>query len=177
MFQRREKKEKQEEFWVEATRLAAATPGAFYRKVNSTLEAMGFAQDVWKICEPAYAEAALGGRPGIDPVVYLKMLMIGFFEDLPSERAIASRCADSLSVRGFLGYDLAEAAPDHSSLSVIRQRLSLEQLEGIHLVLLKALRKQGLLKGQRLGIDSSVIEANASLRALEHRNTAEAYWD
>jgi transposase len=138
---------------------------------------MGFAQDVWKICEPAYAEASLGGRPGIDPVVYLKMLMIGFFEDLPSERAIASRCADSLSVRGFLGYGLAEATPDHSSLSVIRQRLSLEQLEGIHLVLLKALRKHGLLKGKRLGIDSSVIEANASLRALEHRNTAEAYWD
>jgi transposase len=177
MFKRREKKEKQEEFWVEATRLPAATPGAFYRKVNATLEAMGFAQEVWKICEPAYAEAWLGGRPGIDPVVYLKMLMIGFFEDLPSERAIASRCADSLSVRGFLGYGLAEATPDHSSLSVIRQRLSLEQIEGIHLVLLKALRQHGLLKGKHLGIDSSVIEANASLRALEHRNTAEAYWD
>jgi len=177
MFKRREKKEKQEEFWVEATRLPAATPGAFYRKVNATLEAMGFAKEVWKICEPAYAEASLGGRPGIDPVVYLKMLMIGFFEDLPSERAIASRCADSLSVRGFLGYSLAEATPDHSSLSVIRQRLSLEQLEDIHLVLLKALRQHGLLKGKRLGIDSSVIEANASLRALEHRNTAEAYWD
>jgi transposase len=138
---------------------------------------MGFAQAVWKICEPAYAEAVRGGRPGIDPVVYLKMLMIGFFEDLPSERAIASRCADSLSVRGFLGYGLAEATPEHSSLSVIRQRLSLEQLEGIHLILLRALRKQGLLKGRRLGIDSSVIEANASLRALEQRNTAEAYWD
>jgi transposase len=177
MFKRREKKEKQEEFWVEATRLPAATPGAFYRKVNDTLEAMGFAQEVWQICEPAYADASLGGRPGIDPVVYLKMLMIGFFEDLPSERAIASRCADSLSVRGFLGYGLAEATPDHSSLCVIRQRLSLEQLEGIHLVLLKALRKHGLLKGKRVGIDSSVIEANASLRALEHRNTAEAYWD
>jgi transposase len=177
MFQRRKKKEKQEEFWVEATRLPAATPGAFYRKVNAPLEAMGFAQEVWKICAPAYAEASLGGRPGIDPVVYLKMLMIGFFEDLPSERAIASRCADSLSVRGFLGYELAEATPDHSSLSVIRQRLSLEQLEAIHLVLLQALRKHGLLKGKRLGIDSSVIEANASLRALEHRNTTEAYWD
>jgi transposase len=177
MFKRREKKEKQEEFWVEATRLPAATPGTFYRKVNDTLEVMGFAQDVWKICEPAYADASQGGRPGIDPVVYLKMLMIGFFEDLPSERAIASRCADSLSVRGFLGYGLVEATPDHSSLSVIRQRLSLEQIEGIHLVLLKALRQQGLLKGKRLGIDSSVIEANASLRALEHRNTAEAYWD
>ena len=177
MFQRRAKKEKQAEFWVEATRLPAATPGAFYKKLDATLEAMSFAREVWKICEPAYADASRGGRPGIDPVVYLKMLMIGFFEDLPSERAIANRCADSLSVRGFLGYGLEEATPDHSSLSVIRQRLSLEQLEGIHVVLLQALRQHGLLKGKHLGIDSSVIEANASLRALEHRNTEEGYWD
>jgi len=177
MFRPRVKKEKQVEFWVEADRLPAATPGSFYQKVNATLEAMDFASEVWKICAPAYAEAWRGGRPGIDPVVYLKMLMIGFFEDLPSERAIASRCADSLSVRGFLGYDLAEATPDHSSLSVIRQRLSVEQLEGIHVILLQALRRHGLLKGKRLGIDSSVIEANASLRALEHRNTEEGYWD
>jgi IS5 family transposase len=177
MFKRREKKERQAEFWVEATRLPEATPGAFYKKVNAPLEAMGFAREVWSICAPAYADASRGGRPGIDPVVYLKMLMIGFFEDLPSERAIASRCADSLSVRGFLGYGLEEATPDHRSLSVIRQRLSLEQLESIHLVLLRALRQHGLLKGKRLGIDSSVIEANASLRALEHRNTEEGYWD
>ena len=177
MFKRRVKKEKQAEFWVEATKLPAATPGAFYAKVNATLEAMGFAREVWKICEPAYADASRGGRPGIDPVVYLKMLMIGFFEDLSGERAIANRCADSLSIRGFLGYGLEEATPDHSSLTVIRQRLSLEQLEGIHLILLRALRAHGLLKGKRLGIDSSVIEANASLRALEHRNTEEGYWD
>ena len=177
MFKRRVKEEKQSEFWVEATRLPAATPGAFYKKVDATLEAMGFAREVWQICEPAYADASRGGRPGIDPVVYLKMLMIGFFEDLPSERAIASRCADSLSVRSFLGYDLDEATPDHSSLSVIRQRLSLEQMEAMHVILLQALREHGLLKGKRIGIDSSVIEANASLRALEHRNTEEGYWD
>jgi len=177
MFQRRVKTEKQDEFWVEATRLPAATPGAFYRRLNETLEKMEFAKEVWEICAPAYADVTRGGRPGIDPVVYLKMLMIGFFEDLPSERAIASRCADSLSVRGFLSYGLAEATPDHSSLSVIRERLSLEQLQAIHVVLLRALRAHGLLKGKNLGIDSSVIEANASLRALEHRNTQESYWD
>ena len=73
-----------------------------------TLRKMVFAQAVWQICEPAYAKAARGGRPGIDPVVYLKMLMVGFFEDLPSERAVASRCADSFSIRGFLGYELTQ---------------------------------------------------------------------
>lgn len=177
MFEKRGEKPQQEQFWIEAKALPAATASRFYERVNATLEKIGFAKEVWKICEPAYAKAARGGRPGIDPVVYLKMLMVGFFEDLPSERAIASRCADSFSIRGFLGYELTQATPDHSSLSVIRYRLSAEQFDAIHLILLRALRAHGLLAGSKLGIDSSVIEANASLRALEHRNTEQSYWD
>lgn len=177
MFEQREAGEEQKEFWIMAGELPAATPDGFYRRVNRTLEKMGFAADVWKICTPAYAERSKGGRPGIDPVVYLKMLMVGFFENLPSERAIASRCADSLSIRGFLGYALRENTPDHSSLSVIRQRLSLEQFDALHLVLLRALRSHGLLKGRHLGIDSSVMEANASLRELQQRNSEQKYWD
>ncbi len=160
-----------------AGELPAATPEGFYRRVNRTLEAIGFAREVWAICEPASADPGRGGRPGIDPVVYLKMLTVGFFEDLPSERSIASRCADRLSIRGYLGCNLTEETPDHSSLSVIRERLSLDQLQAIHRVLLKALRQHGLLRGRQLGIDSSVMEANASLRALEHRHTEESYWD
>ena len=177
MFERRDGRAEQKELWIVAGELPAATPDAFYRRVNRTLDEMGFAGEVWKICAPAYAEAGKGGRPGIDPVVYVKMLMVGFFENLPSERAIASRCADSLSLRGFLGYSLTEATPDHSSLSVIRRRLSLEQFAKLHLVLLGALRQHGLLKGRHLGIDSSVIEANASLRELQQRNTEQKYWD
>ena len=160
-----------------AGELPSAVPDSFYRRVNATFDQIGFASKVWAICEPAYADPSKGGRPGIDPVVYLKMLTVGFFEDLPSERAIASRCADSFSIRGYLGYSLTETTPDHSSLSVIRERLSLAQLEAIHGVLLAALHAHGLLKGRKLGIDSSVIEANASLRALEHRNTEESYWE
>jgi transposase len=177
MFERRESGEKQRDFWILADALPTATPDGFYRRVNQTLKRIGFADEVRAICGPAYAEASRGGRPGIDPVVYLKMLMVGFFEDLPSERAIASRCADSLSIRGFLGYSLTETTPDHSSLSVIRTRLGPEQFHAIHVVLLRALRAHGLLKGRNLGIDSSVIEANASLRALQHRNSEENYWD
>src|SRR5665213_1213616 len=169
--------EQQREFWIMARELPVATPDGFYRRVNQTLEKMGFATEVWQVCKPAYADASKGGRPGIDPVVYVKMLMVGFFENLPSERAIATRCADSFSIRGFLGYSLTEATPDHSSLSVIRQRLSLEQFDALHLVLLRALRSHGLLKGKHLGIDSSVMEANASLRGLQHRNSEQKYWD
>jgi transposase len=178
MFEQRDMgEEQQREFWIVAQELPAATPDGFYRRVNQTLEKMGFAKKVWEVCKPAYADASKGGRPGIDPVVYLKMLMVGFFENLPSERAIASRCADSFSIRGFLGYSLTENTPDHSSLSVIRQRLSLAQFDALHLVLLRALRSHGLLKGRKLGIDSSIIEANASLRELQHRNSEEKYWD
>jgi transposase len=177
MFARRKKQEEQSEFWVAASRLPKATPSRFYELVERTLGEMEFAARVWELCRPAYAEESKGGRPGIDPVVYLKMLMVGFFEDLPSERAIASRCADSLSVRGFLGYDLCEATPDHSSLSVIRDRIGLEIYQSIFELILEALRGHGLLKGRHLGIDSSVLEANASLRSLTHRNTEESYWE
>jgi len=136
----------------------------------------GFAAKIRTLCAPAYDKSGVG-RPGIDPVVYLKMIMIGFFEDLPSERAIAARCADSMSIRAFLKYELDEKTPEHSSFTVIRQRLGLEVYERIFTLTLEALREHGLLRGKNLGIDSSVIEANASLRALVHRNTEEQYWE
>lgn len=177
MFKPRSAAETQQEFWIETRRLPQATASTFYRKLDETLDAIGFTAGVREICLPAYADAARGGRPGIDPAVYFKMLMIGFFENLPSERAIASRCADSLSLRAFLGYGLEEATPDHSSLSVIRSRLGTAIYQAALELVLRGLREHGLLKGRHLGIDSSVIEANASLRELVHRNTEESYWE
>ncbi len=177
MFKPRKKEQEQKEFWVMAERLPKASPSRFYELLNGTLEAMGFAEEVWQICAPAYAEEQRGGRPGIDPAVYFKMLMIGFFEGIESERQIAARCEDSLSLRGFLGYRLDEATPDHSSMSIIRQRLGSACFERVFALVLAALQRHGLLKGRHLGIDSSVIEANASLRRLSERNTEEAYWD
>jgi transposase len=177
MFSKREGEEKQGEFWIESAQVSKAKSQSFYRKLNEHLAEMDFARQVWMLCAPAYCEERRGGRPGIDPVVYLKMLMIGFFENLRSERAIAARCEDSLSVRAFLGYGLEESTPDHSSLSVIRQRLGPEIYQGVFEVVLAALKAQGLFRGRHLGIDSSVIEANASLRTLVHRNTEQAYWE
>lgn len=177
MFERRAKRAQQSEFWVAREEIAAPRAAGFYRKLEATLQAQNFATEVWALCQPAYADERRGGRPGIDPVVYFKMLMVGFFEDLPSQRAIAARCDDSRAIREFLGYDLTEATPEQSSFTIIRQRLSLEIIQAVHQVVLGMLRRHGLLRGRRLGIDSSVIEANASLRALEHRNTEESYWD
>jgi transposase len=177
MFETRSAAESQQEFWIETRRLPQATASTFYRKLDETLDAIGFTEGVRELCLPAYADASRGGRPGIDPAVYFKMLMIGFFENLPSERAIASRCADSLSLRAFLGYGLEEATPDHSSLSVIRTRLGTAIFQAALELVLRGLREHGLLKGRHLGIDSSVMEANASLRELVHRNTEEHYWE
>ncbi len=89
---------------------------------------------------------------------------------------MAARCEDSLSLRGFLGYALNEATPEHFSMSIIRQRLGSECFERVFTLVLAALQRHGLLKGWHLGIDSSVIEANASLRILSERNTEEGYW-
>jgi transposase len=168
--------EKQEEFWIETRRLPRLSAGRFFQGVDEVLAEIGFGEQVHQLCRPAYSQRS-DGRPGIDPVVYFKMLIVGFFENLPSERAIAARCEDSLAVRAFLGYSLEEATPDHSSLSVIRRRLSAETYQAVFELILKALKNCGLLKGRYLGIDSSVMEANASLKSLVVRNTEEAYWD
>jgi transposase len=170
------KKAAQAEFWVATHPMAKTPKGTFYSKLDETLESFGFAEKVRQLCAPAYKQTSVG-RPGIDPVVYLKMIMVGFFEDLPSERAIAARCADSIAIRRFLNYELAENTPDHSSLTIIRQRLGLEIYQKVFMLCLEALQEYGLLRGKHLGLDSSVMEANASLRALVHRNTAEQYWD
>ena len=137
----------QEEFWIETRRLPKLSAGRFFQRVEEILAQIDFGQQVHRLCRPAYSQRS-DGRPGIDPVVYFKMLMVGFFENLPSERAIAARCEDSLAVRAFLGYGLEEATPDHSSLSVIRRRLPAETYQAVFELILKALKDCGLLKGR-----------------------------
>jgi transposase len=164
------------ELFVPACRLVRPATSPFYTKLEQTLQALRFAEEVRALCAGAYSANGLG-RPGIDPVVYFKMLMVGFFENIASERGIAERCQDSLSIRAFLGYDLTESTPDHSSLSVIRNRLGEDTYDAVFMLILRALQEQGLVKGRHVGIDASVIEANASLRNLVNRQTEEAYWD
>ena len=166
----------QPELFVASCQLVQPATAFFYGKVDQTLRSFDFAVQVRQLCAPAYASNGLG-RPGVDPVVYCKMLMVGFFENIASERGIAERCQDSISIRAFLGYDLTQETPDHSTLSVIRDRLGEAIYDQIFLLVLQALQQQGLVKGRNIGIDASVIEANASLKSLIHRDTEEAYWE
>ena len=162
----------QDEFWIETQSLAKAPGHPFYQRLNEVLRQGGFDGHVNDLCEKFYKE---GGRPSVPPPVYFRMLMIGYFEGLDSERGIAWRCADSLSLRHFLGYTLKEETPDHSSLSRIRQRIDLQTHQDIFQWVLKQLAQSDLLRGKTVGVDSTTLEANAALRSIVRRDTGEKY--
>ena len=177
-FRRQDQQIQQGEFWVPTAKLTRGPKDHFYARLQKVLEGMDFTGQIHRICEPYYKSGGrCTGRPPIDPAVLFKMMMVGFLEGLPSDRGIAARFSDSLTLRRFLGYSLTEETPDHSSFTVFRQRLPQEAFTAAHEVVLDGLRAHGLLKGRHLGIDSSDMEANASLSGLVRRNTAESYRD
>lgn len=157
----------QGDMWVAAADLPRSPGHVFYTKLNALLAEAAFDRRVEALCEPHYADEV--GRPGIPPGVYFRMLFVGFFEGLGSQRAIAWRCADSLSLREFLGIPIGKDTPDHSSMTYIRRRLPVEVfVQGFQLVLDMA-REKGLLKGKTLAVDSTMLEANAAMRSMVHR--------
>ncbi len=163
----------QQEFWIKTTSIAASPGHPFYQRLNRLLDKHGFDRFVESRCERFYAKAI--GRPSIAPGVYFRMLLIGYFEGIDSERGIAWRCADSLGLREFLGYALDKRTPDHSSLSIIRGRLDIETHREVFQWVLKVLAKSGLLKGKTIGIDATTLEANAALRSIVRRDTDQPY--
>jgi transposase len=163
----------QAELWLATTAMVEAPGHPFYRKLNEVLAAHGFDPFAEELCRKFYHQEL--GRPGIPPGVYFRMLLIGYFEGLDSERGIAWRCADSLTLRDFLGYPLSKATPDHSSLSIIRGRIDLEAHEAVFGWVLKVLAAKGLLKGKTVGVDATTLEANAAMRSIVRRDTGESY--
>jgi transposase len=115
------------------------------------------------------------GRPGLPPGIYVRLLMIGFFEGLDSERGIAWRAADSLTLRDFLGVALDAAPPDHSTISRTRRLIDVETHREIFTWILERLAAAGLVKGKTIGIDATTLEANAALRSIVRRDTGESY--
>lgn len=162
--------------WTVSADIVKGPGHAYYQRLDQALQEAEFDKKVRELCAPYYVQdESRGGRKGIDPYVYFKMLMVGFFENIGSERGIATRCADSISIRGFLKYDLTEGTPDHSSLSRIRMRLDTEVFAEVFKMILEILSKHNLLKGNQIGIDTSVVEANASMRTLVNNHTGETY--
>jgi len=167
------KEESQPTFWVATEKLAQTAGHPFYRKLNEILRLHDFDEFAESRCSKFYAEKL--GRPGIPPGVYFRMLIVGYFEGIDSERGIAWRCEDSLALRGFLGYGLDEPTPDHSSLSRIRQRIDVETHQEIFTWVLQVLVCEKMIFGKTIGVDATTLEANAAMRSIVRRDTDETY--
>jgi transposase len=172
--------QQQGQFWIPAEQVARGPGHPFYRKLNEVFAAgregpsgrVSFDRFVEGACKKFYADQ---GRPGVPPGVYFRMLLIGFFEGIDSERGIDWRCSDSLTLREFLGYALTQATPDHSTVCTIRQRIDVETHREVFTWVLALVADSGLLKGKTLGIDATTLEANAAMRSIVRRDTGESY--
>jgi transposase len=163
----------EEGLWVPTTELPRSPGHPFYERVNQVLAEAGFDRFVEDLCRPHYA--TVQGRPSIPPGTYFRMLMVGYFEGIDSQRGIAWRCSDSLALREFLGLAMSERAPDHSSLTVIRQRLPLELHEEVFAFVLRILVERGLYKGKTLAVDATMLEANAAMKSIVRRDSGEGW--
>ena len=173
--------ERQQELFIVAGEIPEAPGHPFYRRLNQLLAkgldgldgSQGFDAFVEGICRKFYDDEI--GRPSIAPGVYFRMLLIGYFEGIDSERGIAWRCDDSRTLRDFLGCSMTQQTPDHSSLSRIRQRIDIETHKEVFGWVLKVLAGKGLLKGKTIGIDATTLEANAAMRSIVRRDSGESY--
>lgn len=165
------RKREQQELLVATTSLPQSPGHPFYEKLNGLLGEAEFDEYVEELCRPYYADGV--GRPGIPPGVYFRMLFIGYFEGLDSQRAIAWRCHDSRSLQSFLGYALTAPTPDHSSLTVIRKRLPLAVHERVFARVLQIAQERNLLKGQTVAVDSTFIEAEAAMKSIVQRDSGD----
>src|SRR5216684_2025366 len=171
----RRRRQRQEQIWISHDEVAKGPGHPFYKKVNELLEEAKFDDFAEKECAKFYAEN--NGRPSITPGTYFRMLLLGYFEGIDSERGMAWRAADSLSYRKFLGYDLSEQTPDHSTVSRTRRLYSVETHKAVMKWVLKILRKHGLADAQSVCIDATTLEANASMKSLVRRDTGQSYDD
>jgi transposase len=165
----------QDSLFIPTASLARSASHTFYERLNGVLTKAGFDDFAEGLCASYYVEGK--GRPGIPPGTYFRMHLAGYFEGLESERLICWRVADSLALRPFLGYDLTQRTPDHSTLSRIRQRLPVEVHLEVFTWILRVLAKADLLKGKTLAVDATTLEANAALRSLCRTDTGEPYKD
>ena len=169
------KKQRQDSFWIGTQELPRTGGHVFYERVNRVLEENGFDRFVEDACEKFYAPVM--GRPGLAPGVYFRMQLVGYFEGLDSERGMAWRCADSLSLREFLGAGLTGAVPDYSTVSRTRRLIDLETHAEVFAWMLGVLAGAGLVDGKTIGVDASTLEANAAMRSIVRRDSGEAYND
>jgi transposase len=168
----RKQRERQEELWYRRD-LAEAPGHPFYRRLNEVLEQAGFDEFCETWCRKFYHETL--GRPSLAPGMYFRLMLIGFFEGIESERGIAWRVADSLCLRQFLQIGLDERTPDHVTISRTRRLMDEATHQEIFGWVLRQVARTGLLKGKTIGIDATTLEANAAMKSIVRRDTEESY--
>jgi transposase len=162
----------QEDLFVTHQQLRAQSH-PYYRAMNKILAEAGFDRYAETVCAKYYAKKM--GRPSLPPGVYFRCLLLGYFEGIDSERGIAWRAADSLSVRDFLGIPASKPTPDHSTLSKTRKRIPTEEHQAIFNWVLGILDKDGLIKGKTIGVDATTLEANAAMKSIVRRDDGRSY--
>jgi transposase len=167
----RRQAQRQADLFIATVDLPLSPGHVFYDKLNQLLAQATFDRHVEDLCQPYYAEDL--GRESIPPGVYFRMLLVGYFEGIDSQRGIAWRCADSLALRAFLGIPLEQATPDHSSLTKIRQRLPLEVHERVFVFVLQLAQQKRLLRGKTVAIDATTLEASAAMKSIIRKDTGE----
>ena len=145
----------------------------FYAKLNEVLAGWKFDSFVEELCAKFYDQKI--GRPGLEPGKYFRLLLIGYFEGIDSERGIAWRCSDSLSLRSFVGYRLDELSTEHSTISRTRRLIDLETHQQVFQWVLKVLADYDLVSGKTVGIDATTLEANAAMRSIVRKDTKQNY--
>jgi transposase len=167
------KKRRQEALWVATAELPTSPGHPFYQRLNAILDGAGFDAFAEKACRSFYAPVM--GRPSLSPGRYFRLMMIGYFEGLDSERGMAWRASDSLAIRKFLGLGLEEATPDHSTISRTRRLIDVETHQAVFGWILERLASAGLLQGKTIGVDATTLEANAAMKSIVRRDTGETY--
>jgi transposase len=163
----------QSSLWIATAELPKSPAHPFYTRLNTLLDTHDFDRFVEGLCGKFYAKVM--GRPSLQPGRYFRLLLLGYFEGIDSERGIAWRATDSLAVRTFLRLPLDEAPPDHSTISRTRRAIDLETHRAVFTWVQERLVEGGLLKGRTVAIDATTLEANAAMRSIVRRDTAETY--
>jgi transposase len=169
----RRKTERQTTLWVNTSQLPVSPAHPFYRKLNQILAEHGFDAWVQGQCARFYHQTM--GRPSLAPEQYFRLLLLGYFEGIDSERGIAWRCADSLSLRSFVGYALDEPATDHSTISRTRRLIDIQTHQEVFSWVLTVLARQKLVTGKTVGIDATTLEANAAMRSIVRNEDGQSY--
>jgi len=169
----RKQRQRQEQLWVTHTELASGPGHPFYTRLNELLDQEKFDEFGEVECAQFYAEK--NGRPSLTPGTYFRLLLIGYFEGIDSERGIAWRAADSLGLRQFLRIGLDEETPNHSTISRTRRLIDVETHRKVFLWVLGVLADRGLVKGKTVGVDATTLEANAAMRSIVRRDNGATY--